>query len=86
MTTNITATTDRAIHARLVRGMARRVGGDMAETQIDGRLQDVSLKVLIEKCRLCRNVGACMAWQADHTFGAAAAPDYCLNRDQFFGR
>jgi len=74
---------DRDVHARLVRGMVRRVGVDLGDRAADSRVTDESLGTILDRCCQCRFAGSCQAWQLDHCGGAEVAPPYCLNRDLF---
>lgn len=74
---------DRETHARLARGMVRRLGVDLGDRVVDGRITDDALGTLLDRCCQCSQPGACMAWEAEHTGHVEETPDYCLNRSVF---
>lgn len=74
---------DREAHARLARGMVRRLGVDLGDKVVDGRITDEALGPILDRCCQCPYPGSCAAWEADHPDHADAAPGYCQNIDFF---
>lgn len=71
--------TDYTRHARLVDHMADRLGIDLDEQMMRGRLRASEIDDAVLSCTGCTQPGACDAWLAARTGTAPDAPAYCRN-------
>lgn len=67
---------------RLVTGMARAAGVDVAAAHRDGRLDQTEWASMVQSCRRCRWDGQCQAWLNDpaRQNGDETPPAECRNR------
>lgn len=71
-------------HGKLVEKMADAVGVDLEELEQRGTLSAEARDDLVKRCVGCADTCECQQYLAQTVPGTAdAAPDYCLNRDEF---
>lgn len=68
-------------HAELVRRMGQRVGVDLADEVISGRLSAEAYRSGVFACTQCGSVEGCEKLLAEG--GEGEAPDYCVNKRIF---
>lgn len=72
-------------HADLVDRMADRVGLDLEDVMMEGRMLPEDINDAVLACTGCANPAECEHWLAGPAEGSGAVPDYCRN-GQLFSR
>ncbi|MGB0900518.1 DUF6455 family protein [Halocynthiibacter sp.] len=68
-------------HAGLVGQMAGKLGVDMTEKFLDGKIGAQTLRGTVLQCMSCKKPGACEQWLNTKADGAAEqTPEYCENK------
>ncbi|MFT6451116.1 MAG: hypothetical protein ACJA06_000597 [Halocynthiibacter sp.] len=69
-------------HARLMHGMAEKLGLDL-EAEPPARLSKAALADMTARCDACTNHDACILWMLENDTGAQTPPAYCPNAQDF---
>jgi hypothetical protein len=68
-------------HNRLMGRMADRLGVDLGDALVDGRLGEPDLRRMMFSCLACREPGACRQFLDDKEADTVVAPGFCNNRE-----
>lgn len=74
---------DADLHFWITRGMARRLGVNLAAVMRDGVLTREDLAALVQRCRACEGAKGCLAYLSEYPDRAPAPPDWCQNAQVF---
>lgn len=70
-------------HADLVDRMADRVGLDLEQTVMEGRMRPDDISDAVLACTGCANPTACGHWLDEPAADTNTTPDYCRNAGLF---
>lgn len=69
-----------AKHADLMGEMTQKVGIEMGDELISGRLSATEIRDAVYACTHCKNVSDCKVFLGDTNAVVEQAPEYCLNK------
>ena len=69
-------------HAKLVSNMADKVGVDLTEEMMRGKLESEDLRMMVHRCEGCTDPEACIHL-LEHGAPSEFPPSYCRNADTF---